>query len=115
MIEMMSIEPHDGRMELEHSTKSVVRAQSVAKSARAVIFSRPQAGFLAASKIASILSAPIAGEVNVQSDLGLRVGLAAMRGCPCGWYRIPTPPVLSAVLSAGRAARDRSRTASLQW
>src|SRR5437899_2051325 len=55
------------------------------------------------------------GTLNVQSDLGVRVGLAAMRGCPCGWYGIPTPPVLSAVLSAGRAARNRSRTASLQW
>src|SRR5881396_2757563 len=61
MIEMMSIEPHDGRMELEHSTKSIVRAQSVAKSARAVIFSRPQAGFLAELKIASILSALTTG------------------------------------------------------
>jgi hypothetical protein len=34
----MSIEKHDGRMELEHFTKSVVRMQCIPKSARIPIF-----------------------------------------------------------------------------
>src|SRR6266436_696410 len=52
---------------------------------------------------------------NVEIDLSVRVGHAAVRECACGRYGIRAPTVLSAVLSAGRAARHRSRTASLQW